>query len=816
MVCNHCGTELPDDSMFCFICGEQPNTKNVAGNEQSSSGASNNEADKSESISEEMMHEFLEKLRSEKNVQTAASEEAAVVVSENKENVEEETKEVQELVETETVTEEAHESVEAESVEEVKESVETEKVPEFISEEVQELEEPETATEEVQESEDPETTTEEVQKSEDSVEEKTVEVEKEEVIVEKIEEPVVEVKVEEEKKEEINQPEETKEIVVGKQEESEAVKETKEESEIAEVETVEEQVQEQAVTEAGETQEPAEVETATEEVQEPAETETTTEEVQEPAEVETTTEEVQEPAEAETATEEVQEPAEAETTTEEVQKSEDSAEEKTEELKQAEESAEKIEEPADKEKGEEEKAEENNQQEATKETSEVVANDKLLDADAKEKLGVTSFYTEHIDYEKIKEEKTEKIDKIVQRTTTVVFIIILLIIAAILIKKHLNNREYTDMMKQAEKYCEEGKYDEAVSNLKAAREMEVADYNDIANKIADIYVSLEDYETAATELIYSYKNYDNNPDIYSRYQEYNAYTVADGDDSDKEADTPVDIEVPEETKEPASSDTPEETEVPEETEEPIVTEEPAVTEEPIVTETPVVTEEPVVTEAPSVTKAPEQNNLMTQIENALNSYYLRGISNSILNIIKANSLSQIVNGETTFIQNGKIVNSIESGVGMALYPNGYIYYGGWSNGLKHGKGIYLTSALNNGVANYYVYNGNWVADYPEGNGVITSVNSFGQPNESSSVTSGTFTKGLEHGNMKLKKIVDGKFYGLLDYVAVEGVPKAIVDANGVEKSEQAGTYVIGEYIRGTEKIAASVTNGTICKVEGIE
>ncbi len=161
------------------------------------------------------------------------------------------------------------------------------------------------------------------------------------------------------------------------------------------------------------------------------------------------------------------------------------------------------------------------------------------------------------------------------------------------------------------------------------------------------------------------------------------------------------------------------------------------------------------------------------------------------------------------------MDEIQTGVGMAAYTNGYYYFGNFENGLRNGKGIYFAASIHHNNLEYYIYNGYWKNDLPEGNGTITYVDNYGESDESSSVTVGTFSSGLENGVMKLKKVVKGNVLGIIEYTAENGVPKAMKDQNGSVDKTKDGKYVIGVYTNGDTMTLATVEKGIVWKVQGL-
>lgn len=99
----------------------------------------------------------------------------------------------------------------------------------------------------------------------------------------------------------------------------------------------------------------------------------------------------------------------------------------------------------------------------------------------------------------------------------------------------------------------------------------------------------------------------------------------------------------------------------------------------------------------------------------------------------------------------------DEGTAVAVYPNYFYYYGGWSEGLRTGNGVWMRVVYADDISTVrYLYEGEWENDTPNGSGHIVRTNDINkmdiQPGRSSAVVTevtGNFTNGLIDGSLTL-------------------------------------------------------------------
>jgi tetratricopeptide (TPR) repeat protein len=185
----------------------------------------------------------------------------------------------------------------------------------------------------------------------------------------------------------------------------------------------------------------------------------------------------------------------------------------------------------------------------------------------------------------------------------------------------------------------------------------------------------------------------------------------------------------------------------------------------------------------------------------------------IKNVILKNDFKTIAgcNKVTYYTDKGMYVESFNSGMGIAVYNTGYIYYGEWKDGEKSGDGYYLAISKKEDDTLIYYYHGKWNGDYPNGTGKIVYECYVKDELKVKTVTEGTFINGFEEGQMILKKKTSDSQYGELTmkYKCNKGQP-IVIKENGKMKKSADGTFIIGYYYDKDKKkreIASIPTDG---------
>lgn len=121
----------------------------------------------------------------------------------------------------------------------------------------------------------------------------------------------------------------------------------------------------------------------------------------------------------------------------------------------------------------------------------------------------------------------------------------------------------------------------------------------------------------------------------------------------------------------------------------------------------------------------------------------------------------------------KRVNQIPEKKGLIIYGNGCIYCGEIKNGQRVGKGRYF--GITGDVLGYFLFQGSWGEDKPNGEGVLHTVMSIPYKYKKKQFivkVQGTYRDGLENGYMKRTIYKEDEFYGSVKYQCISGIPQA--------------------------------------------
>lgn len=154
------------------------------------------------------------------------------------------------------------------------------------------------------------------------------------------------------------------------------------------------------------------------------------------------------------------------------------------------------------------------------------------------------------------------------------------------------------------------------------------------------------------------------------------------------------------------------------------------------------------------------------------------------------SFSDEVIGDTSYYYGNYDVDGKREGTGMAVYENGYYYYGDFHEGVRNGHGIYMrASYAQSSSIGSFIFEGEWADDAPNGQGTARSNYYKDRISAADFVTkeiSGNYTNGLEDGSMTLVGMTKSGASRTFKYTANGGI--AVKAGN--EDSGVAGQYII--------------------------
>lgn len=173
--------------------------------------------------------------------------------------------------------------------------------------------------------------------------------------------------------------------------------------------------------------------------------------------------------------------------------------------------------------------------------------------------------------------------------------------------------------------------------------------------------------------------------------------------------------------------------------------------------------------------------------------------------------SEEVIGDTSYYCGNYNEQQKREGTGVAVYENGYYYYGEFHDDERSGHGILFraTYAESSSIGSF-IFEGNWENDAPNGEGSATSnyyKDRISASDFSTKTITGNYTDGLEDGKMTLEGVTKGGSKRKFEYTASAGV---------AEKSSSEDSGVKGQYIIAStsDKSENLTSDGSIRGVEG--
>lgn len=153
---------------------------------------------------------------------------------------------------------------------------------------------------------------------------------------------------------------------------------------------------------------------------------------------------------------------------------------------------------------------------------------------------------------------------------------------------------------------------------------------------------------------------------------------------------------------------------------------------------------------------------------------------------------EVIGSDDSFYYGGTDTEGKRLGKGIAVYCNGYYYYGDFMDDLRNGQGILIRAIYSESSSKEsFIYDGGWMDDEPNGSGVCTT--SFYKDKIISSEflkqeISGNYSRGKEDGKMELIGTKKGGSTLKYSYRSVDGI---------AEKSSNESSGIKGQYIIAT-------------------
>lgn len=174
-------------------------------------------------------------------------------------------------------------------------------------------------------------------------------------------------------------------------------------------------------------------------------------------------------------------------------------------------------------------------------------------------------------------------------------------------------------------------------------------------------------------------------------------------------------------------------------------------------------------------------------------------------------VDEVIGKNNSFYYGARSDSGQREGKGIAVYADGYFYYGDYSADMRSGHGIYMRAVYSDSSSiGSYIFEGEWSNDLPNGNGTATS--NFYKDRISSAelakqVITGEYVNGLENGTMNLTGTTKSGATAKYTYSVEDGVAKkSSNDDSGVK-----GQYIIAKSSDGKSNLTS---DGSKRGVEG--
>lgn len=175
------------------------------------------------------------------------------------------------------------------------------------------------------------------------------------------------------------------------------------------------------------------------------------------------------------------------------------------------------------------------------------------------------------------------------------------------------------------------------------------------------------------------------------------------------------------------------------------------------------------------------------------------------------AFSDEVIGDNSYYFGDYDVDGNREGYGIAVYENGYYYYGEFHGGVRSGHGVIMRASYSESSSiGSFLFEGEWSDDKPNGEGVAKSnyfKDRISATDFATKEISGNYTGGLEDGTMTLVGTTRGGAKRKFTYKAKDGI---------AEKSSNDDSGVKGQYIiaQTDDKSESLTSDGSKRGVEG--
>ncbi|MDO4189507.1 MAG: hypothetical protein Q4D29_11005 [Lachnospiraceae bacterium] len=152
-------------------------------------------------------------------------------------------------------------------------------------------------------------------------------------------------------------------------------------------------------------------------------------------------------------------------------------------------------------------------------------------------------------------------------------------------------------------------------------------------------------------------------------------------------------------------------------------------------------------------------------------------------------VDEVIGKDNSFYYGDRDENGKKSGKGIAVYEDGYFYYGDFADDVRSGSGILIRAVYSESSSiGSYIFEGEFSGDKPNGKGTATSSyfkDKISAEGLAKQVITGEYADGLENSTMKLIGTTKSGATVNYTYKAKDGI---------AEKSSKEDSGIKGQYI----------------------
>ncbi len=186
------------------------------------------------------------------------------------------------------------------------------------------------------------------------------------------------------------------------------------------------------------------------------------------------------------------------------------------------------------------------------------------------------------------------------------------------------------------------------------------------------------------------------------------------------------------------------------------------------------------------------NGLLSELKTCFEGGNMDDVKEMLRTEAYTDMADEIINEGDSFYCGDKNEAGEREGKGVAVYCNGYYYYGDYSANVRSGHGIWIRAIYSESSSiGSYIFEGEWSADMPNGKGTSTSsfyTNKISSAELAKQVITGNYSSGLEDGKMSMTGTSKGGATVKYTYTSNVGVAKQTSsEYSGIE-----GQYIIAK------------------------